>query len=190
MVRLEVMNEDTLVNEVDDYQDMRSVGSSEAAWHIYNFAIAKKHPAVQALRCHLEDEQQLIFDEGEEEQVIEKQRFTELTAFFDFNFNNPDKKIKYVDFPKSFTWDSSNKTWKQRKGAFDTIGRVHSIHPAAGDVFFLRMLLHHDHCKGCTSFENLRNVNGIFLETYQEVCRALGLLRMIMNGMKLSQMEH
>jgi hypothetical protein len=177
LVRMEVKNEDTFENEIDDYQDMRSVGSSEAAWHIFNFSIAKKHPAVQAMRCHLEDEQQLIFDEGEEAQVLEKQRFTELTAFFDFNLNNPDTKVQYVNFPKSFTWDSSNKMWKTRKGAFDTIGRVHSIHPAAGDVFFLRMLLHHDHCKRCTSFENLRSVNGNFLETYQEVCRALGLLQ-------------
>ena len=110
----------------------------------------------------------------EKEQVVEKQRFTELTAFFDFNFNNHDTKVKYVDFPKSFTWQSTNKKWKIRKGAFDTIGRVHSIHPAAGDVFFLCMLLHHDQCKGCTSYENLRTVNGNLLETYQEVCRALG----------------
>ena len=119
----------------------------------------------------------MIFDEGTEEQVIEKQRFTELTAFFDFNADHPNTEIKYVDFPKHFTWDSSNKAWKQRKGAFDTIGRVHSIHPAAGDVFFLRMLLHHDHCKGCTSFERLKTVNGDVLETYQEACRALGLLQ-------------
>ena len=177
LVRMEVQNEETFVNEIDDYQDMRSVGSSEASWHIFNFPMAKKHPAVQALKCHLEDEQQVIFDEGDEEEVVEKQRFTELTAFFDFNLNNPRKKVKYVDFPKHFTWDSGTKTWKERKGAFDTIGRVHSIHPASGDLFFLRMLLHHDHCKGCTSFNNLKKVNGILLETYQDVCRAMGLLQ-------------
>ena len=116
--------------------------SSEAAWHIFSLAISKKYPAVQALKCHIEDEHQVIFDEGEEEQVIEKQRFTELTAFFDYNMSDPQNMVKYVDFPKEFTWDSSIKKWKLRRRCFDTIGRVHSVHPAAGDVFFLRMLLH------------------------------------------------
>ena len=51
------------------------------------------------------------------------------------------------------------------------------MHPLAGDVFYLRMLLHHDHCKGKTSFEDLKTVDGVCLESYQEVCRSLGLLQ-------------
>ena len=31
-------------NEIDDYVDLRSVGSNEAAWHILSFNIAKKVP--------------------------------------------------------------------------------------------------------------------------------------------------
>ena len=41
----------------------------------------------------------------------------------------------------------------------------------------MRMLLHHDHCKGKTSYEELRMVDGVLQETYQEVCRMLGLLQ-------------
>ena len=51
------------------------------------------------------------------------------------------------------------------------------MHPAAGDVFYMRMLLHHDHCRGKTSFTDLRTVNGICHESFQEVCRILGLLQ-------------
>ena len=51
------------------------------------------------------------------------------------------------------------------------------MNPLAGDVFYLRMLLHHDHCKGKKSYEDLRTVDGNCLETYQEVCRVLGLLQ-------------
>ena len=51
------------------------------------------------------------------------------------------------------------------------------MNPASGDVFFLRMLLHHDHCMGKTSFENLKTVDGELCESYQEVCRLLGLLQ-------------
>ena len=39
------------------------------------------------------------------------------------------------------------------------------------------MLLHHDHCKGKKSFSDLRTVDGDQMESYQEVCRALGLLQ-------------
>ena len=41
----------------------------------------------------------------------------------------------------------------------------------------MRMLLHHEHSKGKTSFDDLRTVDGIPQESYQEVCRILGLLQ-------------
>jgi hypothetical protein len=177
MVRTEIVGDIVLIDEVADYRDMRSVGSSEAVWHILNFNISKKHPAVYALRCHLKDEQQVVFDEGNEENVIEAQRDTELTKFFDFNQKFPNTRVTYVDFPKEFTWNNKNKEWKVRKRCLDTIGRVHAMNPLAGDVFYLRMLLHHDQCKGKTSFEDLITVQGIHHESYQEVCRVLGLLQ-------------
>ena len=178
MVKVQVESgEEIGRDEIEEYEDLRSVGSSEACWHLFNFSISKKHPAVYALRCHLEDEQQVIFDEGNEEESIEAARNTELTAFFDYNRNHPGTDVKYVDFPKKFVWDSKDKFWKQRKAAFDTIGRVHAMNPLAGDVFFLRMLLHTDHCKGKKCFDDLKTVNGKCQETYQEVCRLLGLLQ-------------
>ena len=38
------------------------------------------------------------------------------------------------------------------------------------------MLLHHNHSRGKTSFEDLLEVDGEAFETYQAVCRHLGLL--------------
>jgi hypothetical protein len=109
-------------------------------------------------------------------QNMESQRTTELTAFFEYNRQEPDTDVAYVDFPEYFTWN--DKQWKPRKrGPSDTIGRVHVVNPAAGDVYYLRMLLHHDHSKGKKSFEDLRTVDEYILESYQEVCRALGLLQ-------------
>ena len=83
MVKTEVETDDENVkNEIEEYVDLRSIGSSEACWHIFSFNIAKKFPAVIALRVHLENEQHIIFDVGNEEEVLETQRCTELTAFF------------------------------------------------------------------------------------------------------------
>ena len=79
MVRTEVENNSSeVIDEISDYVDMRSVGSSEAAWHIFNFIIAKKYPAVYALRVHLEHEQSVVFDMDTAEESVENQRFTEL----------------------------------------------------------------------------------------------------------------
>ena len=72
-------------NEIEEYQDLRSVGSSEATWHLLSFPITDRFPAVMALRVHLEEQQQVVFDPDQEIEALENQRQTELTAYFDFN---------------------------------------------------------------------------------------------------------
>ena len=181
MVRAE-LDIDGPRNEIGDYEDMRSIGSSEASWKILRSPISKNYPPVQVLRLHLEDQQHVVFVGGEEEQVLERGRETELTAFFQRNAEdklaegetyNPRLKEKYVDMPASFTF--RGKQWHVRKQG-QSIGRIHTVNPLAGDVFYLRMLLHHDHCRGKTSFMELRTIGDDVYDTYQAVCRELGLL--------------
>jgi hypothetical protein len=125
----------------------------------------------------------MVFDEGMEEEALETQRNTELTEFFDMNKDNkkrglPDKKLptlRYADMPEEYTW--VKKKWQKRKRNSDTIGRVDSIHPSAGDAFYLRALLHSDHCKGKISHEDLKMVLGEKCDTYKEVCQKLGMLQ-------------
>ena len=85
-------------------------------------------------------------------------RETELTAFFKYNAEekertgpNFDPRVlpMYVDMPQTYTFN--NKKWKIRKRGL-SIGRVHTVNPLAGDVFYLRILLHNNHCRGKTSF--------------------------------------
>ena len=178
MVKTKVEGENR--DEIEDYVDLRSMGSSEAAWHLLAYPISKNYPAVLALRIHLEDEQVVCFDEGSEELAAGVERMTELMGFFNLNkaLKQADLElVKYVDCPKKFRWDTKKKEWVRRVRDVGTIGRVHSVNPAAGDLFFLRILLHHEHCKGKTSFMELKSFNGEKKETYQEVCRELGLLQ-------------
>ena len=177
MVRAEIEGQQKVKDEIEEFLDLRSVGSSEAAWHILNFNISQNKPAVYALRVHLKEQQHIVFDMGNEEEVLEKQRSTELTAFFEFNSEHTECKTTYVEFPEMFLYDSREKKWKKRKNVSDTIGRIHSVHPLAGDIYYLRMLLHHEHCKGKTSFEDLMSLEGRMCESYQEVCRTIGLLQ-------------
>ena len=168
------------IDEIQDYQNMRSVGSSEATWHICGFEMTQRHPAVQALRIHLKDQQQIVFDEATEEEALERCKDTELTAFFAYNESiQADERIhlpKYVDMPKTHVYDKSKKEWRIRQRN-EVLGRVHTVNPAAGDAYYLRMLLHDDHCRGKVSFEELLNVNDRTCETFKEVCLELGLLQ-------------
>ena len=151
------------------------------------FPITDRYPPVQALRVHTEDQQQIVFDEGTEMEALEKQRETELTAFFKLNQQLKEEHNRdaesfplYVDLPKKYRYDKSTKEWVRRKPRSEdtVIGRVHTVNPVAGEVFYLRILLHNDHSRGKTGFEDLKKLpNGRVCETYKEVCRELGLLR-------------
>jgi hypothetical protein len=173
-------------DEIADYEDLRSVGSSEAAWHLLAFSITERYPPVQALRIHTEDQQQVVFDEGTEEEALERQRETELTAFFQLNSELVGGEATdiqslpiYVELPKKYRYDKSKKKWLLRKARSEdtVIGRVHTVNPLAGEAFYLRMLLHNDHCKGKTSFQDMLILpQGQVCETYQQVCCELGLL--------------
>ena len=147
-------NAGNLRDEISEYEDLRSVGSSEATWHLMAFPIADRYPPVQALRVHLEDQQQVVFDEGTAEEALEKQRETELTAFFKLNETvregsnlNVSSMPRYIDLPKKYRYDKAKKQWISRKSNSEdkVIGRVHTVNPVAGEVFYLRILLHNEH---------------------------------------------
>ena len=103
---------------------------------------------------------------------------SEPAAFFKINETLPSEdQVQYIDMPKKFRYEQKAKKWVKRKNKSDTIGRVHSVNPVAGDVFYLRLLLHNDHCLGKTSFQNLQTVNGEICDTFKEACTKLGLLQ-------------
>lgn len=84
----------------------------------------------------------------------------------------------YVDVPETYLWDSKQKVWKERlyKKAYQ-IGRIHTVPHTAGDVFYLRMLLNHEHSRGKTAFDDMLTLPSGQCETYKQVCEQLGLLQ-------------
>ena len=163
---------------------MRCVGSCEAAARLYGFSIAKQHPPVKELRVHLKDAQTVYFEEGNEAAVLAGCRQTELDAFFELNKSLHEKNMPindmpmYVEVPESYTWESKSKTWKERvnKKLF-SVGRIHTVPHAAGDLFYLRMLLNHEHSRGKTDFTDMLTLPSGQCETYKQVCEQLGLLQ-------------
>lgn len=72
-------------DEIDSYLNGRYVGSTEAAWRIFEFEMHFQTHSVIRLDIHLPGQQTVIFKEGEENGVISDPEETKLQSFFDLN---------------------------------------------------------------------------------------------------------
>jgi len=170
-------------NEIQDYQDLRSIGASEACWRIFGFNTNEVRPSVQPLPIHLENGQRVSFEEGQEEIALQQgPPESKLTMWFHYNRTKDPSEPNhlYPDFPQFCVWNTNSKMWtkRQKHQQFTTIGRVYNVHPLMGELYYLRLLLHNKHSLGARSFSELKTLpNGLTVTTYQEVCRQLGLLQ-------------
>jgi hypothetical protein len=99
---------------------------------------------------------------------------TMLTEWFERNRVDVDARdLYYSQFPSKYVWDARQKEWIIRSRGF-CFSRIVYVHPAARELYFLRMLL--NHVKGAKSFEDLRQISGTVFATFQLACKALGLL--------------
>jgi len=186
---LMAVQEEQCADEITNYQNARYISASEAFWRLYGFEIHRKHPSVEKLPCHLPGQQTVLFQPGDAQHVAERgPPTTKLTAYFDKNQEDPEaRNILYSDFPRYFTWNTQNRKWQRRKrGATnpdnpneymsDAIGRIPTISLSAqqAELYYLRMLLHHK--RGATSFDDLKTIDGVSCQSFQEACRQLGLL--------------
>nr|BAD01692.1 helicase-like protein [Oryza sativa Japonica Group]BAD03910.1 helicase-like protein [Oryza sativa Japonica Group] len=97
-----------------------------------------------------------------------------LTEWFETNKKNSKAhSLTYCEFPKEWTWEPSSKTWHERTPA-PKIGRIYYVHPTAGELYYLRMLLMI--VKGAQSYADVRTYDGVVYGTYREACEARGLL--------------
>ena len=173
------------VNEVKVFEDMRTVGATEAFWRFYEFPLHTRYPKVYSLDIHLEDQQHIYFEDTTiMQQVLQGEpKKTQLIAFFEYNQQNVgvNTDLTYIDFPEKFWYNRKDKCWSLRRNQNpglkqECIGRLPFLTPDNGDVFYLRMLLCHNHCKGKKDFIELRTVQGRVHGTCLNACNALGLL--------------
>ena len=73
-----------------------------------------------------------------------------------------------------WVYNNQTKNWKPKQRG-DSIGYMYFVHPAAGEQYYLRILL--GIVCDATSFKNLRTVDGIIYSSFKEACIALGLLQ-------------
>ncbi|CAN1135599.1 ATP-dependent DNA helicase PIF1 [Linum perenne] len=150
------------IDEISQYLDCRSISSYEAVWRLFKFPIHDRSPAVFRLCVHLPNEHTVTYEERQSiPSIVNRPDIgkTMLTEWFTLNQVYPTaREYTYSNITHAFVWDKKCTKWTLRKKGF-VIGRVASVPPRSGDVFY-----------------SLRTVNGILYTTYQAACQALGLL--------------
>ncbi|KAL3655186.1 hypothetical protein CASFOL_000972 [Castilleja foliolosa] len=167
------------VNEIKNFVDGRYICPHEASWRILNFPIHERTPAVEVLAVHLQDMQNVTFKENLKLQAIVRNPSfgkTTLTGWFESNKRDSDGlDLTYLNYSSRYRWYKTGMCWLSRVYLQKPgIGRLAYVHPASGELFFLRMLLSHQH--GCKSFADIRTVSNVIHNTYRSACDALGLL--------------
>ncbi|KAK9068593.1 hypothetical protein SSX86_012708 [Deinandra increscens subsp. villosa] len=165
------------VDEIRLYYDCRYVSACEASWRIFANEVHYRYPSVTRLPFHLPGEEQVIFGEEDDiNDVIEKASVNSsmFTSWMKCNEMYPQARtLTYVQFPSKFVWKSKERCWKPRKQGV-SIGRIHSVSPALGEAYFLRILL--NKVKGPRTFEDIRTIDGVQHASFRDACYALGLL--------------
>ncbi|XP_020080111.1 uncharacterized protein LOC109703807 [Ananas comosus] len=165
------------IDEIKQYLDCRYLSAYEAIWRLFQFDIHFRHPSVERLSVHLPMMNNITYH-GAQNLInvlnrpnVEKTMFTEW-MHTNLNYNNA-RQLTYAEFPTEWVWHSSDKFWSRRKQGY-RIGRIVYIHPNAGELYFLRMLL--NIVRGPRSYAEIRTVHGVVHETFRAACDALGLL--------------
>lgn len=185
-------------DEIKQHQDCRYVGPSESCHRLFSFPLHGAQPPVIRLQIHLPNEQSVYYEEGTEEFIVDPNNQAPTSQLLEY-FNavkeskEPNHTIKanlnyllakdltYDEMPAHYTYDPTSKKWKCRKvsqGRYVAIGRIYTISPSGGqrqELYFLRTLL--TKRIGMSSFEELRTYEGIIYNSFQDCCRAMGLLQ-------------
>jgi hypothetical protein len=169
--------DDECIDEIQQYYDCRYLSPSESIWRIFAFDIHNRWPAVIRLTFHLSGQQRVVFKDTSALDAVlrsNKDMGTMFLGWMDANKKYAEgRSLTYTKFPSMFTYDSDSRTWHLRRRG-GSIGRLTFIPPSNRELYYMRVLLNVQ--VGCTSFEDIRTVNGHIHDTYREACGALRLL--------------
>jgi len=171
-------DETKTINEIKEYLDYRYICEQDACWRMFGYDIHRHYPAVERMPVHLPNENFITFSARAKMDRLVSTEFlkrTMLTQWFVCNELFPEARVlTYPEFPSKWIWDQRDRRWTKRKQQHGKIGRLHYVHPSAGDRYYLRMLLLT--VKGATSYEHLKFHNRTYHRTFKEACKSRGLL--------------
>ena len=182
---IEDANNDMIIkhDEVRNYIETRYVSPVEACYRILSKALQCKSHSITRLSVHLPKQQSIVIEDLNDDIAMTAalNRTSTLLAYFELNKNDhAARQFTYTEIPSHYMYKQHKENgqkvyrWSERKSHFNCIGRMYSVNPSQVELFRLRLLLLH--CKGVTSFDDLKNVNGVQYQTFSEVCLTLGLI--------------
>ncbi|CAN0261560.1 unnamed protein product [Ectocarpus sp. 12 AP-2014] len=169
-------------NEIEAYRSVRYISSSEAMWHIFGFHTQERTPSVNLLYVHREGEQPVIHDEADEpaeRQAAADNAVSHLMKYFGrqrqskrtrSNDDNDDGNDYVPSTVPHFRGRYRNFVYL--KSTFN-VSRIQYMSPDQGDIWFLRLLLLN---RPASSFRQLRCIDGIEHEIYEQCARELALV--------------
>ena len=186
-------------DEIKQYIDGRYIGAPEGVWRTLHFDVHKHIPSIERLQViftslpclslysnfsqqvHLPGQHMVVFNPDEPLASIVARAAAERTTLTEFFYMNgletelgdEARKSTYQDFPHHFVWHKDSKTWTKRQKGF-SLGRMYFVPPTGGERFYLRTLL--TVTRGAKSFADLQSYENIHYPTFQDACRARGLL--------------
>ncbi|KAM0064559.1 putative DNA helicase [Helianthus debilis subsp. tardiflorus] len=164
-------------NEIKEYYDCRYLSACEASWRIFAYNVHYRNPSVTRLPFHLPGKQPVVYGADDDIDNVLNKPSVASSMFLSWMKCNERKEeareLTYVEFPTQFVWKPKERSWEPRQTGF-SVGRIHSVSPAFGEAYFLRILL--NKVRGPRSFEEIRTVNGRILPTFRDACYSLGLL--------------
>ncbi|GKB61559.1 hypothetical protein Tco_0917745 [Tanacetum coccineum] len=150
----------TVVDEIKNYLNYRYLAPCKAVWRILSFDIHYSYPSVMKLNFHLPNQHPVTWRDSEcLSALLEREgiNVTMFTEWFDLNERHPPARtLTYAEILQHYVWHEQSKMWKPRKQR-KCIGRIVYSTLAAGERYFLRMLL--NVVRGGQSFEELLTVN-------------------------------
>jgi hypothetical protein len=165
------------VDEIQQYYDCRFLSPSESIWRIFAYKIHFRWPPVFRLTFHTKGNQRVVFKDNSNLKTVLNFNNSKGTMFLAWMEANKEyhqgRHLTYTQFPTLFTYDSDGRFWKLRKRG-GSVGRLTHIPHGTRELYYMRLLLNVQ--VGCTSFEDLRTVEGCIYDTYREACGALRLL--------------
>ena len=178
-LRASIQNKD---DEIEFYSSGRYISAPEACHKLLGFETLNISPPTLRLPVHLPGKKFYVRGTVGGPRNTED-RPSELEAFFKLNtdrmFKREEDLLFYCNVSRYYIWEPVAHKWLRRTRLDDSItasvlNRMDNVSVKEGERYYLRLLLFRK--ANPTSFEDLRDVKGVLYNSYQDACRAMGLL--------------
>ena len=186
-------------SEIEQYRKTRYISAAEATWRLLGYQMTDRNPAVTKIHVHLEGEHNITYPHNathEQRLLIAENSQSHLLKYFKRPSHDCFSTLTILDYYEQYTVTTPRRDaplieiaplGKYLDGYKNVISkRKHDNHvcrisfqnPSVGDLFYLRLLLHHVPGR---SFLDLRTVlaqnqDPIEYLTFHDAARARGLI--------------